>query len=531
MSARALPVLVVTTPTETSGPLMDAEDLQRRVGEIADVVVLHNGPASWALAHAMPAMTQVYGGAGRVYPIDLGWLTNPYRAPIRFCWPGDDPRQVADQLEDDAFGAANLDGLTATRTAAAPIQALGTVKGFVGRHHAVLALNRGGDSLLLVDQLYPGVEPGRLLRPGQALSGQIDRAASIPAFQPDPVDDDPHARVASAYATGDVVLARVTEVSARSGQALLHPKVTVPVLAGDDESDLRTLVAVDDVVTLTLTFGGGGALAAELADSDAASVPCLPVLPGGPPWLVEADLPAQMPSPEPPSGQPEAEAAEQAGASAAAAAAAAVPPLSPATIGQHAQIAGLSAQVNSLTTLLDRQSQETARQARAARLAREEVQRLRRRVKSLTDQHQAHRDRVEGTALFSDPEQQLRFDIEQTWLRRTPEAERSDRPLHAYQVGPEFLNTLARLQGIRRDKVLDVLVEVLTDRARDIPGRELHPLREAEASQVQLVRGDGAKAWRCALQVNTPSARRLHYWRLPDGTLELDSVGTHDQGL
>jgi hypothetical protein len=30
--------------------------------------------------------------------------------------------------------------------------------------------------------------------------------------------------------------------------------------------------------------------------------------------------------------------------------------------------------------------------------------------------------------------------------------------------------------------------------------------------------------------VHSPSARRLHFWRLEDG-VELDSVGTHDAGI
>ena len=527
MATRAHPVLVVSTPAEDAGPLVDADDLHGRVGEIADVVVLHNGPASWALADAMPAMTQVYGGAGRVYPIDLGWLSNPYRAPIRFCWPGDDPKQVADQLEDDAYAAANLAGLTATRSATATFPTTGKVKGILDRHHVLLWLDRGGNGALLVDQLYPGVEPDRLLQPGQNLTGRVERGHMLSPFLPDPVADDPHRRAASEYAVGDVVLARVSKVTARSGTAQLHPRVDVSILA-DDDTDLRNLVAVGDVVTLTLTAADDeGQFVAELADADAPSVAGLSVLPGGPPWLVEDDLPAPTPELEPdPEPEPEPEPV------------AAVPvatptltALTPATVGQHAQVAGLTAEINSLTSLLDRERRDAQRLAREASRAREEAQRFRRQVKSLKDQHQAYRDRVEGAGLFSDPEKQLRYEIDQTWLRRTPEAERVLRPLTDYRLGPGFLESLATLEGIPRDKVLDVLVEVLTDRAKEIPGRELHQLRESASSPVQRVRADGARAWRCALQVNTPSARRLHFWRLPDGGIELDQVATHDGGL
>lgn len=55
------------------------------------------------------------------------------------------------------------------------------------------------------------------------------------------------------------------------------------------------------------------------------------------------------------------------------------------------------------------------------------------------------------------------------------------------------------------------------------------PLRINEAGDSpQRVSDDGARADRVSLQVNTPSARRLHFWRLPDGHIELSKVGVHD---
>lgn len=522
---RGYPVLVVTTPSEDAGPLIDADDLHQRVREIADVVVLHNGPASWALADAMPPMTQIYGGAGRVYPIDLGWLANPGRAPIRFCWPDDDPKQVADQLEDDAYASANFAGLAAIRAATATAPDRGTVQGALGRHHVLLRLDGGGQGALLVDELFAGIEPERLLKPGQILTGRVERGHALCPFSPDRIDDDPIARAGAAYKAGDVVLARVADVTARSASALLHPLVKVAIGADEDESDLRNLFAVDDVVTLTLTGTGHGQFTAELADADAPSVECIPVLPDGPPWLVQKDLPASGPEPEPASAP--APAAEVPAVDIAPPVAAIALP-TPASVGQHARIAGLNAEINSLKALLDQERRKTKESSEKASRARAEAQKLRRKVRSLEDQHQAYRDRVEGARLFSDPAEQLRHDIELTWLRRTPEPERARYPLPSYRFGPRFLESVKALEGVCREKVLDVIVELLTDRARDIPGRELHQLRDSESSPSQRVRADGARAWRCALQVNTPSARRLHFWKLTDGAIELDSVGTHD---
>jgi hypothetical protein len=74
-----------------------------------------------------------------------------------------------------------------------------------------------------------------------------------------------------------------------------------------------------------------------------------------------------------------------------------------------------------------------------------------------------------------------------------------------------------------------VVVEILTGLAAEQPGRGLHQLRGSEAGgSGQVSREDGAKAWRANLQTNTPSARRIHYWVLPGGGIELARVGLHD---
>lgn len=73
------------------------------------------------------------------------------------------------------------------------------------------------------------------------------------------------------------------------------------------------------------------------------------------------------------------------------------------------------------------------------------------------------------------------------------------------------------------------MFEVLTGLAADIPGRELHRLRTGNGGgDPYRVRADGARAFRASLQVNTPSARRLHYWQLPNGQIELSRVVLHD---
>jgi hypothetical protein len=109
--------------------------------------------------------------------------------------------------------------------------------------------------------------------------------------------------------------------------------------------------------------------------------------------------------------------------------------------------------------------------------------------------------------------------------------ERGRYPMRRVVVGPDFLSSLRELQGVSLHRVLDTCVHVATGRASEIPGLELHPLRAGPGGTEQRQRADGARAWRCALQVHSPSARRLHFWRLEGDAVELDRVGTHDADI
>jgi hypothetical protein len=133
---------------------------------------------------------------------------------------------------------------------------------------------------------------------------------------------------------------------------------------------------------------------------------------------------------------------------------------------------------------------------------------------------------------FADPDQQLRFEIELAWALRVTAPEKADYPLPDFVIGPRFSASLEKLQGVTRGKVLDVIVDVLTGRAKDSAGRRQHRLRSSSAGgSPTRSREDGARAWRVALQRGAPAARQLHYWKLPTGVIELEQVGVHDDGL
>jgi hypothetical protein len=153
--------------------------------------------------------------------------------------------------------------------------------------------------------------------------------------------------------------------------------------------------------------------------------------------------------------------------------------------------------------------------------ASDQLVEARREVRSLEDQVRGLEQRASGDL---DP-----LSSEVAFLT----AVRMEFPLHRMAVGKQFLESVRKLDGLPVEKVIEVCAQVACQRAHQVPGREVHPLRSGPAGAPARVRTrDGAKAWRCSLQDNTASARRLHWWDVPrpDGrVIEFASVGVHDE--
>jgi len=129
-----------------------------------------------------------------------------------------------------------------------------------------------------------------------------------------------------------------------------------------------------------------------------------------------------------------------------------------------------------------------------------------------------------------DPELAFHQDLLETWFEHLTPSDRRERPLGSYLVGAQFLSSVAQLQTVSRDRVAWVCAMVAGGRGPELANLELHPLRSGRGgNDPPRVRArDGATAWRCALKTNSPSAPRLHYWLLADGTTEFAKVGPHD---
>jgi hypothetical protein len=142
------------------------------------------------------------------------------------------------------------------------------------------------------------------------------------------------------------------------------------------------------------------------------------------------------------------------------------------------------------------------------------------------------KDQLSELPVFADPEDGFRYLVLTQWAIRFPGSQQKDRPLKEFLLGEKFLESLESIQGISREKVADVVVEIATGIASELTGREVHRLRESAAGDARHVtREDGAVCWRASLQVGTSSARRIHYWLQPGGSIEFSRVTIHDDFL
>lgn len=560
-SNRQSPVAVITIPQGRDTPYIDPKPVAEAAGSLADVYLMATGTVSWAFSEAMPPMTQVYGGAGRVYTVDDRWQSNPYASRLRFAYTEADGDRACEALTSDllaAVGQSPRPVTPAERTQ--PVTAI--VQGVVAPSRVIVSTD-SGQATIWHELTCPGLPIERAFVKGMSLAGTLDvkeRRVDVTSSLVSP------STACAGYRTGDIVLCRVESVTPETVTVVLFPGLLVSVLAeqvtGDSSDAISDLLAPGEVVRARVLETGtdGQAWGLSLVDVEDGepAVPAPSVLPGGPPWLVL-------------DAHPRAEGVPHDGAAGGAADNAdaplpVAPPTDPAERAarrsalQAAELTVLAAQAEAERWKAEGHQHQEAAHDLQSRLGESEMQRqqLTETVAELSDQlrhadrridTQAQKLRQAVTArrkaekalraaqgassasadtYFSDPEQQLRHEVYLEWAERIPAQDKERLPLEEWALGADFIPSLERLQGVDRQKVVGVIVEIATGLVDQLNGRDAHRLRQSEAGGSSVVtRADGAVCWRAALQVNTPSARRIHYWR--NGPLvELSRVTTHD---
>lgn len=578
-NTRRRPVVVVTIPAGRAEPWIDVDEIGREAGSLADVYLMPTGPFTWDFSNRMAEGTQVYGGAGRVYPVGHEWAADLSKSPLRFAFNEDDGQRATQKLISDMLRMAAASGLLQSVRTRELRKVDSTVKMIVA-----------GRALVDVGNLFPAaiaeeltvedVSIDRIVTAGQRIEGWFDADSNRVDIRQ---SLRPSAEALAAYTVGDIVLSKVATVRNGKAELVLYPQTTTPPVAvtvlradvtANPADDLRTLMTVGEVIPARVTATGPGwALTLHDVDDDEPIVSAPSLLPDGPPWLSEEPehsevdepmAPTSFPMPPPartpvqvieaPAPTPPPAAAPRRPSPAmldrsrpgpnpppAATPAAAHRPTESTrglllkVDGLTAEIAGLKREIVNLQTQLLAGADEREQlrflldQAeRRANKTENDLKSTRARLRKATSTSKSESPSGNGPQ-FADPAQGFRYLVLTQWATRTLPSEQGDRPLADFLIGPVFLESLERLEGIKAEKVADVVFEIVTGLAPQLPSREVHHLRTGSGGDDPVrTRDDGAIAWRASLQVNTPSARRIHYWVLPSGQIELARVATHD---
>ena len=563
-AGRTKPAAVISWHPGQQGNRIDVDYIAREVGDLAEVFLLENGPESYAFGDCLPAGAEVFGNAARVYAQDLRWLKDVHRSRLRMARDRKAADRAADDIIDDVLGLVTVAPAKAAPVRTEPRRVQGTVKAFASAgSRAIIELGDGSCCTIQREHVVPPVRLDWMLDLGQSVEGDLndeDKTLDINGLKTSP-------RLASLYRPGDLVLALAEQVCANSAKLTLYPGSSWSVeqarISSNPLDAVDSLVTEGEVVVARFLHENGAVVLSLLdVDDDADVAPAPALLTGGTPWLRAGRHLAEQPA----SGRTFP--AEDAGAAGTRAAVAeqgsptvSAPKPSAALMATQLQLEAERRKVAALQDLVAAASQagaelvslqraqdelrlelqaeqqiaegaRAAMEASAARLAGVQAELLDLKAYKRRTQAALKRSLVAGSdGLFATDDERLRHDVYLAWARNVPASDKTRLALPLeWKAGPEFAASLYSFTepGVVA-KALKATVEVLTGLADRNPAREVHALRATSGGDTaQHVRADGARCFRAAVEQKVASARRLHYWKLPNGTVELSRVVVHD---
>ncbi|MDN6438766.1 MAG: hypothetical protein L0K27_04790 [Corynebacterium nuruki] len=580
--AAGVPTLVVTAVNRTREVHLDLSRITDEFPDAVRLVVMENPDLTRAFTGAMPPDATPYNGAARIYPAhDLDWMDDPFADDLLFAGITDANGDrvtgvVIDRLRVILAAAAASADLQspapgADRTAVRPFR--GEFSGALSPRSAMVTSPDapGAFGVLQLDldalQVSPTVTVDGLFRAGDEVCGTLGAdgtVASLDGLR------EPAAMVAE-LVVGGCYPAVVTGKAGKS-------QVGVQVIPGTGstltQQGIDRTAAAGDVVTVQVQSVSKREGQVRIAVGPVVDGPVplqdAPALrDGGPAWLPRPTGSAGSAD----AGPAAATATSSPAASAAASASASTSsgPDSELTVlrgrvpALRAQIHDLSAEIDRLRDALstvndengfawdehDRLEQENAllrdrltaaglglpggvagvpAGAATAGAAGASGHRPRSSRKLRVDRQTVYTECVLKGTEFTAPDDQLAEEIRLSWARNVDAPAKAGHPLN-YRFGDGFLASVAKT--VRADEsARRKLPEVLAWIAAGYEERTArhHAYRAGTGGGApQVIRyADGAKAFRVDLETSTAAARRLHYWKLPDGSVEFHSVNLHD---
>lgn len=426
---------------------------------------------------------------------------------------------------------------------------------------------------------FGGLPLESFLSKGMVLTGDYDLDAL--RFFPD-FSDWTESRFLAEYPEGTVVLALVANVSRQTADLRVHPAISVEVVRADVSTNPKDVIDHiwdrGDIVSVRVVRGpsGGLRLRATDVDDDEPVAVAPAVVAGDAPWLtvghmnliestkdmweqerLEADAFTTALNVLSKRMQLDSEQLESMLGSIGTDTGE-VPVVSP--VGPTPELSGRDKSMNEFTAKhfqrmmanyrvelakLVEQNQRLS-EALAAKTRREsdlsqqnedlrtQLSSTRQRVQELEKQltsTRAGESIADRRNRFSTTEEWVAEEIRRFWIDSYTPADRVKFPLdrQPWTVLTSFAATFTSLTDDGMDKAIKSAAHIITGRNAIEHITEDHALREGdEVSSPEVVRADGAAARRAYIESHTSQARRLHYWRLRDGSIELSRVGLHD---
>ncbi|WP_196810995.1 hypothetical protein [Arthrobacter sp. 35W] len=585
-------VVVVSHDAKFPECRLDAVQLSRKLDGIAVLALVQTGRTTYDLEDLLSKEAGIFGNAVRAYPPGTRWLEHTRESPLHLVRSAAECEDAATWVVRDAekMAAAIVpQPRTAAPAPPAPIDTTGTVVSLATNGaRAVVALPSGAKATIRQEFQFPGIALDWLLAPGQDIRGSYDAAQhsfKVPAAAAP-------TSVRGIYSDGSVALALVESVHADKAEVLLYPgqRIGIPLarISSNVFDTADDLLSVGEVVAVRVRFEGGKLLLSMLdVDDDEDIVPAPALLRGGIPWLElgrnkyddEAAVGGPLEVPAAPAeagfagdgttGAPEPGDSALPGAAPAAPATAA-PAAAPGALKQSLlrqdalkaennalkdevhhlrhQLANGNAgqiQLEKLGTKLQREREEAHHLAvevnEANARAKDLAERLRAADVKLRELKTNYRNAGKAASSeskgsdrgwFATSEDYVRFEVLRTWAKIIPAAEKAEFPLRAFSVGPAFCDSLLAEPKDKRVKALRAVVDLLAGRSEALKKRQAHELRTGKTGSAPGVTRPGTSGidhcWRLHVEERVSAARRLHYWKCADGTIELSRVVAHE---
>lgn len=493
-------VAVMSTAVRETNTRLDAGAAAFKLADLGvRCYVILTGPPTQELSKQIGREQALYGGAVRVYPTGTEWLKNPYVSPLRLGMPGADGQVLTRFLVDEAtkLASSRPDEQHEYRspsngTGNSVGAALSVAMEKAARERGEVAAESAATTSKPAAGVRPKVAPPRPRGAAPKKVAATPRAsAAVAAPPPSALDPEPDS----------LVTVPVLPVPPVGSASPLPEPLSVDVARRGFEAVVEDLARAhrehdalaermrDEIAAVTERGNAHLRLvvermAAEHAEELAA---------------VDARLRSQ-----------------------AARHAATVADAEERAAKAEAAAADRAREVESLTSDL------RAAEALARTLARS----LQEAEGNVTRAESAANDSAIAIPedLFEDADQAVRHGIQLAWVQRIPAADKAAWPLPEYRTSDRFAASVLALSQGHRVKALRAVVDVLTGMGNSVSARAIHPLRASEAPTAPPVTdpSTGAVCMRAAIETRTASARRLHFWKHPDGTIELIRIVLHD---